>query len=252
MIQMTNKPEQGAEAKTAPGFFSFENLSSLAVLVTLLFAFRWSVLSPYHVPTSSMEPTIHVGDRLLANKLAYNLRVPFTDFVLLSWNTVKRGDIIIFRFPKDTSLDYVKRVVGVAGDKIRLMDDVLYVNGEAQKREDKETERAILDGISDSKEFKRLYQETLGGLDHWVINNIPSRRSPYQSNWPEEGFYTVPENSVFVMGDNRDNSLDSRAWNEVPLSYVKGQAMFVMWSMVFPKDSWIPHFQFHRFFSWLK
>lgn len=235
-----------------PGFFSYENLRSLFVLIVLLLAFRWSCASPYHVPTASMEPTIKVGDRLLAYKLAYSLKLPFFDYVLYDFKPIKRGDIIIFRFPKDLSIDYVKRVVGLPGDKIRLIDDVLYVNGVAQKREDYNADRSILEDIKDNKEEKSLYQETLDGVTHWTINKIPTLRPPGVENFPADTHYMVAENSVFVMGDNRDNSLDSRSWETVPLSYVRGKALFVLWSMYTDDDSWVPKFRLNRFFTWLQ
>src|SRR5262249_26856279 len=118
------------------GFFSRENIFSLVILIVCVLAIRWSVASPYHVPTPSMEPTIKVGDRLLANKLAYGLKIPFTDIELANWARPKRGDIIVFKFPENTDLDYVKRVVGIPGDKIEVRDDILYINGQEQPRTD--------------------------------------------------------------------------------------------------------------------
>ena len=222
-------------------FWSPENLRSIIVLVFLIFCFRWSIASPYHVPTASMEPTIKVGDRLLAFKLAYNLKVPFTDIVLLSWGEPERGDIIVFRYPKDTDIDYVKRVVGLAGDRIKFRDDVLYINDEPQSRTMKGFDRSVLDDIADHKEIKDLYKENLSGREHWVMQNKPAHKSFISPNWPPVGEWTVPEDSVFVSGDNRDNSTDSRVWGEVPMSYIHGKAVFVIWSSV----DWSP--RFYRF-----
>jgi len=249
---VTEKIDKPTEKKEEPGFFSFENLRSLAVLVVIVFAIRWSVASPYYVPTASMEPTIKVGDRLLAFKLAYNLKIPFTDIVVAEWSSVERGDIIVFRYPKDPSLDYVKRVVGVAGDKIRLIGDVLFVNGKAQTRVNFDHQREILEDIEDHKELKVLYKETLGEKIHWTMNLRPGVRHFSNSNWPDDGqYFTVPEGSVYVFGDNRDNSADSRVWGKVPLSYIHGKAMFVLWSMWQPNDgSWFS-IRFDRFGHWL-
>jgi signal peptidase I len=235
-----------------PGFFSFENIKSLSVLILVILALRWSVASPYHVPTASMEPTIKVGDRLLAFKLAYNLKIPFTDIVVAKWADVARGDIIVFRFPNDPDIDYVKRVVGVAGDKIEMIDDFLYVNGQKQERVDKNQDREVLDDIEDTKEVKMLYQETLDGHPHWVMQNIPSAQRAGRPEFPAPGqTYVVPEDSVYCMGDNRDNSRDSRYWGRVPLSYVRGKALFVIWSIFSPPgDDW-PRFRFGRFGHWL-
>jgi len=241
-----------AETTEKPGFvssfFGFENLRSLAILILVIFAFRWSVVSPYHVPTASMEPTIKVGDRLLAFKLSYNFKVPFTDFVVASWGTPKKGDIIVFRYPKDPDIDYVKRVVGVAGDSLQIKNDTLYVNGVAQPRAAHEFDRTILDDIEDQKSIKMLYRETLEGTEHWVLQNEPGQRHFTRSDWPASGEpYVVPQESVFVMGDNRDNSTDSRAWGEVPLSYIRGKAIFVIWSIYSPPESTWPKMRFNRF-----
>jgi signal peptidase I len=113
-----------------------------------------------------MEPTIKVGDRLLAYKLAYNLKIPFTDSAIFSWGQPTRSDIIVFKYPRDPDIDYVKRVVGVAGDRIRILDDILYVNEEAQQRTDHNDDRLILDDIEDAREKKDLYREKLGSVEH--------------------------------------------------------------------------------------
>src|SRR3954465_15422926 len=118
---------ENVKPQTKPGFWSPENFRQLGILVLAIFAFRWSIASPYHVPTASMEPTIKVGDRLLAFKLAYNFKLPFTDFKVAEWGTPKRGDIIVFRYPRDPEIDYVKRVVAIAGDEVETKEDILYV-----------------------------------------------------------------------------------------------------------------------------
>lgn len=246
-----DQAQQVPVEKKPPGFWSAENLRSIAILIFLILCFRWSVASPYHVPTASMEPTIKVGDRLLAWKLSYNLKVPFTDIVLAEWDKPSRGDIIVFRYPKDLSIDYVKRVVGVAGDRIRFVDDILYINDVPQPRSDHNNDRSILDDIKDQKDIKILYREKLGELDHWVMQNQPSARNFLGANWPASGDYVVPEGSVFVSGDNRDNSTDSRVWGPVPMSYVRGKAIFVIWSMYSPDDASLPKFRFDRFGEWL-
>ena len=233
--------------KEEPPFFSFENFRSLGTLIVIILALRWSVAAPYHVPTASMEPTIKVGDRLLAWKLAYGLKIPFTNITVWEWTKVKRGDIIVFRYPKDTSIDYVKRVVGVAGDRIRVVDDVLYVNGSPQQRVNHDFDRSVLDDIDDNKDLKQLYRENLNGISHWTMDVIPSARHFAASSWPQDGYKTVPEGSVFVMGDNRHNSSDSRFWGKVPLDHIHGKALFVIWSMYTPAEKTLPQFRFYRF-----
>ena len=235
--------------KKKPEFFSFENLRSLGTLALVIFAFRWSVAAPYKVPTASMEPTIKVGDRLIAWKLSYDLKIPFTDYALLQWAKPKRGDIIVFKYPGNPDIDYVKRIVAIEGDEVQIIDDVLYLNGEAQKRIDHNQDRSVLDDIEDSKESKILFRENLSSKEHWVIQNIPSKRNYTAKNWPSVSSEThkIPPGSVFCMGDNRDNSNDSRVWGEVPLSYVRGKALFVLWSMYDRDDSLLPRMRWYRF-----
>lgn len=238
-----------ASSQDKPGFWSPENLKQLFVFIVLILAFRWSVASPYHVPTASMEPSIKVGDRLLAYKLAYDLKVPFLDYTLMTWAQPKRGDIVVFKYPKDTEVDYVKRIVGLPGDKIRVENNVLFVNGVAQERVDHDNDRAVLADIHDNPDYKTLSIEKLGELEHWVIQDKSS--SPFNSlgkTFPAEGEdFTVPADGYFAMGDNRDNSTDSRAWGYVPRDYIRGKALFVMWSMYSTNDSWMPTLRWDRF-----
>jgi signal peptidase I len=233
--------------KEQPPFFSWESLKSFGILLAIIFAIRWSVVSPYFVPTASMEPTIKVGDRLLANKLAYNLKVPFSNYVIARWAEVKRGDIIVFRFPNDPSIDYVKRVVAVGGDRIRLQDDVLYINDEPQERVDFNQRREILSDIQDNRDPKLLFRERLNGVLHWTINTAPEARFAMRGTWPDSGYITVPAGSVYTIGDNRDNSYDSREWGRVPLENIHGKAVVVLWSAYFPRDSFWPVVRFSRF-----
>lgn len=249
-----------SEMEKKPGIirsvFGFESWRSFFMVIVAIIIFRSSVMSPYHVPTGSMEPTIKVGDRLLAWKLAYELKfpIPFTDIDInfFRWGQPDRGDIIVFRYPKDLNIDYVKRVVAVAGDKVELKDNILYINGKAQEQVSKEDQELLKD-LNDSLENKLLFEENLEGSKHWVLRNKPSPLSFFSnSDWPgSEEVYTVPEESVFVMGDNRDNSQDSRIWGEVPLSYVRGEALFVIWSVYQSKNSSWPSLRFERMGHWL-
>lgn len=237
--------------KKDENFFSYNNIKSLAMMIIVIFAIRWSVGSPYHVPTPSMEPTIKVGDRLLAFKLSYDLKLPFTDIVLMNFGEVERGDIIVFKWPKDPSIDFVKRVVAIGGDEIKLVDDILHINGEPQTRRATPELRGVLEDMTDNKERKVLYREKLDNEEHWVIENIATQRAFSRSDWPRAGaVFTVPEDSVFVMGDNRDNSADSRQWGVVPKSYIRGKALFVLWSAYNPEDKFF-EVRWGRFGHWL-
>ena len=239
--------------KEQPPFFSYENFKSLFILAIMIFAIRWSVASPYYVPTASMEPTIKVGDRLLAWKLSYGLKIPFTDTSIIKWADPKRGDIIVFKYPLNPDIDYVKRIVAIAGDTVQLRDDILYINGKAQARVDHNADRSILDDIVDEKDAKIVFRENLEGLDHWVIQNKPEFRRFSRGYWPspDKPPFTVPADSVFCVGDNRDNSSDSRVWGVVPMSYIRGRALFVIWSIWNKPDETFPSFRFDRFGKWL-
>lgn len=232
-----------------PGFFSLENLRSLGLLLLAVFALRWSVASPYHVPTASMEPSIRIGDRLLAFKLAYSATLPFTDIKIAEWASPKRGDIIIFRYPRDPEIDYVKRVVAIGGDEVQIVDDVLFINGQAQERAPAQLPPELVDANDDAMENKDAFIENLAGREHFVLQNKGGTKRLTRSSWPPPGTgpYRVPSNAVFCIGDNRDNSTDSRVWSHVPLDYVRGKALFVIWSIYNPRDGSWPRFRFHRF-----
>lgn len=195
----------------------------LVYLIIALLALRWTIVEPYVVPTGSMEPTLKPGDRLYALKCAYDVRLPFTDIVLFRTGTIKRGDVILFRSPEKPSITFVKRAVGLPGDRIRMVDGVLYVNGQAMAKAAVTQSEEIMYDI-ERKEVKTLFVETLTGLRHYVILDY---EIPQNRNMPET---VIPEDSVFAVGDNRDNSHDSRAWGFVPFKNLKGRAMFIWFS----------------------
>ncbi|HUJ24730.1 MAG TPA: signal peptidase I [Myxococcales bacterium] len=198
-----------------------------AILVALLL--RAFVFEPFHIPSGSMIPTLLVGDFIFVNKMSYGLRIPFTDpsKVHKLWESApSRGDVVVFIVPQHPDIDYVKRVVGLPGDRIDVRDNVLYVNGVEQKREEvgdytyKERSE-YTDG--EVEVVSREYMENLEGREHPIL----VRKEPVFSR---NGSFVVEEGRAFMMGDNRDNSADSRVEGgigQIPFAYIKGRASII-------------------------
>lgn len=197
-------------------------------LVLLLLAARWTLVEPYVVPTGSMEPTLKTGDRLYALKCAYDVRIPFTDVTLFKISDVRRGDVVLFRYPRDPGVTFVKRAFAIAGDRVAMRDGRVFLNG-SEVPKTAQSNRSLLYDIEYAND-KTLFIEDLTGVRHWVIldNVRPQNRDfPYGSPGDE---ITVPEGHLLAIGDNRDNSSDSRSWGYVPLENLKGRAMFIWFS----------------------
>lgn len=228
--------EQSAKSKSSvEEFFSPKNLLSLAAIVAGVLAFRWTVGAPYEVPTSSMAPTITAGDRLVGNHLAYHLRLPFVRKPVLSWAKPQRGDIVVFQGIENPEIDMVKRVIALPGERIRIENGVVYVDGKPFVQELRSDEfAAVTAEVMDNIDGRKLYREKFpDDYKHWILQN-PSSFSVLSElhNWPGMGQeYLVPDDGVLVLGDNRDNSKDSRFWGYVPFDRIYGRAEFVLWSM---------------------
>jgi signal peptidase I len=195
-------------------FREYVEAALIAIFLALLI--RTFVVQAFKIPSGSMEPTLLIGDHILVNKFIYGIKIPFTDQYILQINKPKRGDVVVFKWPKDEEKDFIKRVIGIAGDKIEIKDDMLYVNDE------KITTKYI--GIYKDKYINTLsrYLESFGESTHYIVDEY--------SKHEHFGPVIVPENSIFVMGDNRDNSHDSRYWGFVSLPKLKGKAMIIYWS----------------------
>ena len=210
----------------------------LVYMIIALLALRWTVVEPYVVPTGSMEPTLKTGDRLYALKCAYDIRLPFTDIILFRTGAVKRGDVILFKSPRDPNITFVKRAVGLPGDKIEFRSGALYVNG-VEMEKSTFPDRSVMRDI-EYESRKNLYLENLTGKKHYVILDTAAAYSSSRSH--DE--ITVPEGKLFASGDNRDNSYDSRMWGFVPMENLKGKALFIWYSSWDPslKDSMIAEY----------
>lgn len=223
---------------------SIKSSLPLIAMIAALLALRWTLVEPYVVPTSSMEPTLKKGDRLYALKCAYDIRFPFTEKVMFRTGSMKRGDIILFLAPHDPGIMYVKRLIGLPGDKIKFVSGVLYVNGQAMEKQDFPNRDVMYD--IESKETKKLYTEKLDGVKHYVIldtaNDNSIQKQLFYKRYYDET--EVPPNHFFASGDNRDGSYDSRAWGFVPYENMKGKAMFI-WLSAWTDNARDPH-QYER------
>jgi len=179
---------------------------------------RSFLVEPFRIPSSSMMPTLLIGDFILVNKYDYGIRLPVLNSKVIDNGSPERGDIIVFRYPKDMSVPFIKRVVGLPGDKIAYYDKTLYINGERMEQTIVGSYEAS--GAGMDMEGASLRLEDLETLEHDILidQDRPSR----------EVTATVPERHYFVLGDNRDHSSDSRYWGFVPDSHLVGRA-FMIW-----------------------
>jgi len=196
------------------------------LLIVLLL--RSFLVEPFRIPSGSMMPTLLVGDFILVNKFAYGLRWPVLNRRFLWIGDPKRGDVAVFRFPREPSVDYIKRIVGVPGDEIRYHDKLLYVNGEPASQTPAGAYLGVGSGTNMTGTDLRL--EDLTGREHRILvdPSAPDYRCVPYSELAAEGRLRIPEGSYFVMGDNRDNSNDSRCWGLVPEENLVGKA-FAIW-----------------------
>jgi signal peptidase I len=209
-----------------------EYSASFFPVILIVFLLRSFLVEPFKIPSSSMVPTLLVGDFILVNKFAYGIRLPVANRKVIGIDNPQRGDVMVFRFPEDPSLDYIKRVVGLPGDRLEYRNKRLSINGEPVPT------RQMDDYLSRERmQFSHRYVETLGAAGHQILLDedapafmSPSRSFPFSGNcnYNMSGFScTVPPGHYFMMGDNRDNSSDSRVWGFVPDENIVGKAFFI-------------------------
>lgn len=176
-----------------------EYAEAFVIAIVLALFVRTFVVQAFKIPSGSMIPTLLIGDHILVNKFTYGIKLPLTDVVILPLGRPDRGDVIVFRYPQDETKDFIKRVVGLPGDKVEMHAQQVYVN---------------------DRPLPESYAVHLDG-------DQPSRSGEERDDY---GPVTVPPDSYFVMGDNRDHSLDSRYWGFVKRSKIKGRAFLIYWS----------------------
>jgi signal peptidase I len=176
-----------------------ENIEAILVAIVLALFIRTFVIQAFKIPSGSMKQTLLVGDHILVNKFIYGVKIPFLQTTIIPITNPKRGDIVVFKFPEDPSKDFIKRVIGVAGDKVEIRDKKVYVNNKLLNHDH---------GI------------------HTDSYDLPASVQPRDNFGP----VIVPPHKLFVMGDNRDQSYDSRFWGFVDLKAVKGKALMIYWS----------------------
>lgn len=220
---------------------------SIAVALILVFFVRSSFYESYKIPSGSMIPTILIGDHVFVNKFAYRFNLPYSEYfgkpiTLFRRSGPERGDIIVFESPRNPEINYIKRVVGLPGDTIRIRDRKLSVNGVEIHSEPAPPEAAkkIFSDLRDPKLDQgemQVFREDLGEVSHWIFLD--------RNNFVSESFgpYEVPENRLFVMGDNRDFSDDSRFIGAIPIETVKGRASWIWLSVWLRFDPF--EFEFH-------
>ncbi|MFZ5452945.1 MAG: signal peptidase I [Thermodesulfobacteriota bacterium] len=194
-----NNQTQNRDSKVRNKSFFREYGEALFIALILALVIRAFVVQAFSIPSGSMIPTLLVGDYLLVNKFSYGIRNPFTNKVLIPTWQPQRGEVAVFIFPQDPSKDYIKRIIGLPGDRVQVINKKVYINGELY--------------VTPQAQY----------ADNRVI-------SPNQSTRDNFGPVVVPKNAYFFMGDNRDKSYDSRFWGFVPMSDLRGRAFIIYFS----------------------
>jgi signal peptidase I len=216
----------------------------LAVLIAL--TIRRFVIEPFKIPSGSMIPTLLVGDFIFVNKFKYGFQVPFMTKRFVKFGDPKRGEVVVFVYPIDKKKDFIKRVVGVAGDYIEYKDRSIFINGNpVGKTENGTYEFSSTRGMHESA---YLFTENLDSHKHSILLNGLANDDQKFEYLPMK----VPEGYIFVMGDNRDNSLDSRSWGLVPLDNIKGKALFIWFSIDKAYDKIYDIVRWNRLFTAIK
>ena len=222
-MKKNNQKPAPAPASKPRGFFgsilSRENIEAIVIAIVLALFIRTFIVQAFKIPSGSMQPTLLIGDHILVSKFIYGVGIPFTDIKLLDIKKPARGDVIVFIYPEDESKDYIKRVIGLPGDTIQIIDKQIFLNGSP-------------------------YHDSVGVY----VDPRTLARGNMDSNRDNFGPVNVPPGALFVMGDNRDHSADSRFWGFVSINKVRGKAFIIYWSW----ERAFKNFRFSRIGSLIK
>jgi signal peptidase I len=242
-ILVLRKKRQASALGDVPDPWYVEYSKSFFPVILLVFTVRSFIVEPFKIPSGSMMPTLLAGDYILVNKFTYGLRVPILNNVFYPVDKPKRGDVFVFHYPPDPSIDYIKRVVGLPGDKIQYRDKQLTINDKVINLDFIEPYKYALN-VNDESGSSRAVDvtasrlaEQLGDVKHDVlIHDIMNQYSPGSlgDRLMQGEAITVPEGQYYAMGDNRDNSSDSRVWGFVSEKYLVGRAFFIWFNF----DQW--------------
>lgn len=206
-------------------------LKSISLIVFILLIVRTTLFEPFHIPSGSMLPTLDLGDFILVNKTSYGIKVPFSEWFkpiyLTSFSGPKFGDVVVFKFPKDPSLNFIKRIIAVPGDEIEIKNKEVFLNG-------MKINVAPIDGngLMVEKKFQEMEMNFFKVEHQGKKFNI--QLSYFETPKDHLTKMKIPENYYFVLGDNRDFSMDSRFWGLVPMEAIKGKAFFIWLSVRTP------------------
>lgn len=201
-----------AQLLREPGLFEISH--SFFPVLAIVWVLRSFLAEPFTIPSGSMLPSLQIGDYVLVNKFTYGLRLPVLGTEILPVSKPQRGDVMVFKFPTQPRVNYIKRVIGLPGDRLESRDEVLFINGAEVKRELLSQEPAV-------EPWEQVWLEQLGTHPHTTREEIG--RDPADGDWA----YTVPAGHYFMMGDNRDNSNDSRFWGPVSEELIVGKAFYI-------------------------
>jgi signal peptidase I len=208
------KVDQDTITKLEKESLPVEYSRSFFPVLLLVLVLRSFLMEPFTIPSSSMVPTLRIGDYILVNKFTYGLRLPVIGTKIMPLNDPQTGDVMVFKYPGNPRINYIKRVIGVPGDTIRYENKRLTING-------KEVSQSLLAELPPGAPAIQIFQEELVGDGHTVQHTLSRNQYRASREW------LIPEGSYFMMGDNRDNSNDSRVWGMVPEKYIVGKAVAI-------------------------